>query len=155
MDGVVVVWCICSGASKFSYVYVHVKYGDLNIHSVVFLFRRTSSNSAHLQAVKLLHLVLDQGPQWGHHHGYPGLEEGWQLVAETLSSSRGHEDKAVVAQDGGVHGLQLVHPELAQAKHLGEQLHHFVGVRVGLAELCCPIGVGPLRELVREWGVGK
>ena len=101
--------------------------------------------------MELLDLVLDEGPQWGHHHGHPGLEEGRQLVAEALPASRGHQDEAVVAKDGGVHGLQLVHPELPQAKHFCEQLHHLVGVRVRLAELRCPVGVDAvLRELVRE-----
>ena len=109
---------------------------------------------AHLKALKFLHLVLDEGTQRGHHHGHPGLEEGRELVAETLAPSRGHEYKTVVAEEGGIHGLQLVHPELAQSKHLGEQFHHLVGVRVGVAELRGSVRFNPLRELIEGCGSG-
>ena len=37
-----------------------------------------------------------------------------------IQLTSGHEDEGVVAQQGGVDGIQLVVAELLEAKHLGE-----------------------------------
>ena len=104
---------------------------------------------SHLQTAQLLHLVLNKGPQWRHHHSDPRHHQRWELVAEALTPTGWHQYKAVLSQDGSVDSLKLVGPELLEPKHLCEYLEHLLGVWVGAVELGCI--VHHARSWLREW----
>ena len=76
------------------------------------------------------HLILDQRQQWANDKRAASRKQGWQLVAQTLAASRGHQTQHVTALHGRIDYLTLLRPVNMASQHmLRHELIAVQGVR--------------------------
>ena len=56
------------------------------------------------------HLILDQRQQWADDERAASRKQGWQLVAQTLATSRGHQTQDIAALHGRIDYFTLLRP---------------------------------------------